>query len=99
MLRFRLTALQHDNLSLKQQLETAHAAVSDRSGVELHDKLYHCFILCYRLTALQHDNLSLKQQLETAHAAVSDRSGVELHDKLNTMMTSLKADHEKVNLC
>ena len=62
-------------------------------------QLLVCFCL-FRLTAQQHDNLSLKQQLETALAAASDRSGIELHDKLNTMMTSLKADHEKVKcLC
>lgn len=54
--------------------------------------------MCYRLTAAQHEILSLKQQLETANAAATDRTGLELNDKLNNLMTTLKADHEKVNI-
>lgn len=49
-----------------------------------------------RLSGLQHENLNLKQQLDMAQQMASDRAGVDLQDKLNTMIASLKSDHEKV---
>lgn len=50
----------------------------------------------HRLSGLQHENLNLKQQLDMAQQMASDRAGVDLQDKLNTMIASLKSDHEKV---
>ncbi|WAR26819.1 ANR26-like protein, partial [Mya arenaria] len=49
-----------------------------------------------RLTGLQHENLTLKQQVDTAQVMASDRAGHDIQDKLNTMIASLKADHEKM---
>ncbi|XP_060576527.1 ankyrin repeat domain-containing protein 26-like isoform X31 [Ruditapes philippinarum] len=49
-----------------------------------------------RLSSIQHENLSLKQQVDTAQHLANDRAGFDLQDKLNTMITTLKADHDKV---
>ncbi|XP_053377112.1 ankyrin repeat domain-containing protein 26-like isoform X23 [Mercenaria mercenaria] len=48
-----------------------------------------------RLSSIQHENLSLKQQVESAQHLANDRAGFDLQDKLNTMISSLKSDHEK----
>ena len=49
-----------------------------------------------RLSTLQHENLSLRQQVDTAQHMANDRSGLDLQEKLNTMIGSLKSDHDKV---
>ena len=35
---FRITTFQHENLTLKQQLETLQQMLSDRSGEDAHEK-------------------------------------------------------------
>ena len=50
-----------------------------------------------RLTTLQHEKLSLQQQVDTAGVLASERAGHDIQDKLNTMIASLKADHDKVH--
>lgn len=54
-------------------------------------------VLLSRLSGLQHENLTLKQQVESAQHLASDRAGFDLQDKLNNMISSLKADHDKVS--
>ena len=58
--------------------------------------LLYCLYLLSRLSGLQHENLSLKQQLDTSQQIASERAGFDLQEKLNTMMATLKADHDKV---
>ena len=48
------------------------------------------------MTNIQHENLSLKQQLETTQHALLEKSGDSRAEQYNSIIASMKGDHEKV---
>lgn len=52
----------------------------------------------YRLGQQQHENLSLRQQLDTLRLNAGSLPGSDTNEKLNNILTSLRAESDRVNI-